>query len=60
MANKSEESVSSEGMLSGGGLRGKSGTVVVWDVRHPSIGTIVVSDMQERYSRMTYNELLSD
>ncbi len=48
MDNKSEESVSSEGMLLGDGSRGKWGTVVVWDVHHPSIGTIVVSDMQER------------
>ena len=47
MANKSEESVSSEGMLLGGGSRGKWGTGVVVDMRHPSIGTIVVSDMHE-------------
>jgi len=48
MDNKSEESVSSEGMLSGGGSRGKWGAAVVLDVRHPAIGTIVVSNMQER------------
>ena len=48
MANKSEESVSSEGMLLGGGSRGKWGTVAVLDVCHPANDAIVVSDMQER------------
>ncbi len=47
MANKSEEPVSSEGMFLGGGSRGKWGTAAVVDVCHPSIGTIVVPDMQE-------------
>ena len=48
MANKSEESMSSEGMLLVGGSRGKWGTAVVLDVCHPANDAIVVSDMQER------------
>ncbi len=47
MANKSEESVSPEGMLLGGGSRGKWGTAAIWDVRRPANDAIVVSDMQK-------------
>ena len=47
MANKSEESMSSEGMLLGGGSRGKWRTAAVEDVHHPANDAIVVSGMQE-------------
>ena len=45
MDNKSEESVSSEGVLLGGGSRGKWRTVAVEDMRRPVNDTLVVSDM---------------
>ena len=47
MANKSEESVPSEGMILGGGSGGKWGTVAVEDMRRPANHAIFVSDMQE-------------